>query len=51
MVPPGDRLVLDLPGGGGMGDPAKRERQRIDADVASGLVSAERAERDYPARK
>ena len=51
VVPPGDRLVLDLPGGGGMGDPAKRERQRIDADVASGLVSAERAARDYPARK
>jgi len=51
VVPPGDRLVLDLPGGGGMGDPAQRERQRIDADVASGLVSAERATRDYPARK
>jgi N-methylhydantoinase B/oxoprolinase/acetone carboxylase alpha subunit len=47
VVPPGDRLVLDLPGGGGMGDPAKRPLQRIEADVAAGLVSAERAARDY----
>jgi N-methylhydantoinase B len=51
VVPPGDRLVLDLPGGGGMGDPAKREPQRVEADVASGLVSAEGAARDYPARR
>jgi N-methylhydantoinase B/oxoprolinase/acetone carboxylase alpha subunit len=34
-----------------MGDPAKREPQRVEADVASGLVSAEGAARDYPARK
>jgi N-methylhydantoinase B len=51
VVPPGDRLVLDLPGGGGMGDPAQRERGRIQADVTAGLVSEERAARDYPARK
>jgi N-methylhydantoinase B/oxoprolinase/acetone carboxylase alpha subunit len=30
-----------------MGDPAKRPPQRIEADVAAGLVSAERAARDY----
>ena len=51
VVPPGDRLVLDLPGGGGMGDPAQRERDRIQADLTAGLVSEERAARDYPARK
>jgi N-methylhydantoinase B len=51
VVPPGDRLVLDLPGGGGMGDPAQRERDRIRADVTAGLVSEERATRDYPVRK
>ena len=51
VVPPGDRLVLDLPGGGGMGDPSRRDRRRVDADVASGLVSAEGVARDYPARK
>jgi len=51
VVPAGDRIVLDLPGGGGMGDPAKRARGRIQADVAAGLVSSEGAARDYPARK
>ena len=51
VVPAGDRIVLDLPGGGGMGDPAKREPRRIQADVAAGLVSGEGAARDYPARK
>ena len=39
-VPAGDRIVLELPGGGGVGDPARRERARIDADVAAGLVQA-----------
>ena len=51
VVPPGDRLILDLPGGGGMGDPSKRPQQRVEADVAAGLVSQERAACDYPARK
>src|SRR4029078_3641638 len=46
VVPPGDRLVLDLPGGGGMGDPAQRERQRIDVDGVSGPVFGERRARD-----
>jgi len=46
-VPPGDRIVLELPGGGGVGDPARRTRSRIDADLAAGLVSADDAARDY----
>src|SRR5207253_420493 len=37
-VPPGDRIVLELPGGGGVGDPARRTRSRIDGDLAAGLV-------------
>src|SRR5262249_55441764 len=46
-VPPGDRIVLELPGGGGVGDPAHRAKSRVDADLAAGLVSAESAARDY----
>ncbi len=46
-VPAGDRLVLELPGGGGMGEPVKRTRARIDADLAAGLVTAEGVARDY----
>jgi N-methylhydantoinase B len=48
-VPAGDRIVLDLPGGGGVGDPVRRSRSRIDSDVSAGLVSADGAARDYGA--
>jgi N-methylhydantoinase B len=48
-VPAGDRLVVELPGGGGVGDPARRGPERIAADVTSGLVSADGAARDYGA--
>jgi N-methylhydantoinase B len=47
VVPAGDRLVLELPGGGGMGEPRERERARLEADLEAGLVSAEGAARDY----
>ena len=35
------------PGGGGWGDPLERPAERVAADVAEGLVSAEGALRDY----
>lgn len=43
----GDRLVLEMPGGGGWGDPFAREASRVAADVRDGYVSAEAARRDY----
>ena len=46
-VPYGDRLILELPGGGGYGDPRDRDRQAIVDDVVDGLITAEDAERDY----
>ena len=48
-VPPGDRLLLELPGGGGYGNPRERDAERIAADVRNGLVSPEAAERLYGA--
>jgi N-methylhydantoinase B len=48
-VPAGDRLVVELPGGGGLGDPKRRPRARIDADIAAGLVTRDGARRDYGA--
>jgi len=48
-IPPGDRIVLELPGGGGVGDPGRRAKSRIDADLTSGLISAGAAARDYGA--
>ena len=47
IVPAGDSLVVELPGGGGLGDPRKRARGKIEADIASGLVTREAAKRDY----
>ncbi len=46
-VPPGDMVRLELPGGGGHGDPRRRDPARVAADVADGLISREAAERDY----
>jgi N-methylhydantoinase B len=46
-VPPGDMIRLELPGGGGHGDPHRRDPVLIASDVADGFVSREAAERDY----
>ncbi|MGQ0486588.1 MAG: hydantoinase B/oxoprolinase family protein [Hyphomicrobiales bacterium] len=47
VIPTGDSLVVELPGGGGFGDPKQRVRELIEADLAAGLVTAERARADY----
>jgi N-methylhydantoinase B len=49
IIPDGDRLVLSLPGGGGMGDPLKRDLASLAQDVRDGLISVEAARRDYHA--
>ena len=38
VIPAGDRLVLELPGGGGMGDPAARDPALIARDERDGMV-------------
>ena len=38
MIPAGDRLLLELPGGGGMGPPAERDRAAIEQDRRDGLL-------------
>jgi N-methylhydantoinase B len=40
VIPDGDRLILKLPGGAGMGDPAARDPALVARDVRDGLVSA-----------
>ncbi|NKE45945.1 hydantoinase B/oxoprolinase family protein [Roseomonas frigidaquae] len=49
VVPKGKRLLLKLPGGGGMGDPKQRDRALVERDVADGLVSAAEAKTLYGA--
>ncbi|MBX3532576.1 MAG: hydantoinase B/oxoprolinase family protein [Rhizobiaceae bacterium] len=41
----GDRVRVDTPGGGGYGDPKKRDRAMVREDVRLGYYSAEDAER------
>ena len=47
IIPDNERLVLELPGGGGMGDPTDRDAAVVARDVRDGLVSAEVATRVY----
>jgi N-methylhydantoinase B len=42
-IPKGRRLLLKLPGGGGMGDPKRRDRALVARDVADGLVDEDQA--------
>ena len=47
VVPPGDRLVVEMPGGGGMGPAKERDPEAVRRDVRLGYVSREVARRDY----
>jgi len=46
-IPAGDTLVIELPGGGGYGDPHDRELTAREADLEAGYVTPEAACRDY----
>jgi len=46
-VPAGERLIVELPGGGGLGDPHDRSPELIRQDIAAGYVTPEGAKRDY----
>jgi N-methylhydantoinase B len=46
-VPPRDAICLQLPGGGGFGDPFARDPQAVRDDVLDGLITADDARRDY----
>ncbi|NQV85522.1 MAG: hydantoinase B/oxoprolinase family protein, partial [Woeseiaceae bacterium] len=44
---PNDLVTFETPGGGGMGPPIERDAGMLRADIQSGLVTPEAAERDY----
>ena len=46
-VPAGERLLLELPGGGGYGSAVTRPPEQVAEDVRFGLISPEAARRDY----
>ena len=47
IIPDGERLILMLPGGGGMGPPAERPPALVARDVRAGLVSVANARALY----
>lgn len=47
IVPAGDSLVVELPGGGGFGLPQARSSEAIKSDIAAELVTPAAAEHDY----
>jgi N-methylhydantoinase B len=44
---PGETFCIEIPGGGGYGDPLQREPEQVLEDVLNGYVSLEAARRDY----
>jgi N-methylhydantoinase B len=46
-VPKGDRVIIGMPGGGGLGDPLQRDPLAVANDVRLGLVSPEAARESY----
>ena len=46
-IPPTERLLLQMPGGGGLGDAKLRAPARVARDVANGFVSVQQARADY----
>jgi N-methylhydantoinase B len=47
IIPEGERLLLLLPGGGGMGDPVERDPALVARDVRNGMVSPDAARNLY----
>lgn len=47
VIPPNDRLILQTPGGGGVGDSMLRSRKAVEQDIKSELVSPAAAKKFY----
>jgi N-methylhydantoinase B len=46
-IPDGRHLVLELPGGGGYGDPSQRDPELVKQDILREYISTEQARSDY----
>jgi len=46
-IPAGERLLMEMPGGGGLGDPKLRPAQMVAEDVRNGMVSVAAALASY----
>jgi N-methylhydantoinase B len=43
VIPKGDRLIVEMPGGGGLGNPAERRVELVARDLQDGYISQTRA--------
>ncbi len=41
VIPMGEELIIEMPGGGGYGNPNSRDRKKIMEDIRAGLISAD----------
>ena len=41
VIPMGEELIIEMPGGGGYGNPKSRDRKNIMEDIRAGLISAD----------
>ena len=46
-IPSGQRITIEMPGGGGLGDPKTRDKASVVADVRNGMVSQQQARAIY----
>jgi N-methylhydantoinase B/oxoprolinase/acetone carboxylase alpha subunit len=46
-VQSGDRICMEVGGGGGYGVPTRRAREKIETDLARGYISRKAAHEDY----
>jgi N-methylhydantoinase B len=47
IIPAGERLVIEMPGGGGIGVAFERDPSAVAADVKAGFITIEAASTDY----
>ena len=47
VIPAGDRLIMEMPGGAGFGDPFHRDPAKVARDVAWGYIDATQAAAQY----
>tara|TARA_B100000214_G_scaffold93171_1_gene64456 strand:- start:6867 stop:8519 length:1653 start_codon:yes stop_codon:yes gene_type:complete len=43
VIPIGEELIIEMPGGGGYGNPKNRDRKKIVEDIKAGLINADHA--------
>lgn len=46
-IPQGERFIVELPGGGGLGNPRDRQPARIQSDLEAGYITEDGAKDDY----